>query len=252
MKKAIKSAVNILGFDLVRSNRSTNLRDDEIAFLHIGKNAGTQVMHVAAKLKDYGINIRKFGHDMKLSQLPNDAKYFFSIRRPESRFLSGFYSRKRKGKPRIYSEWSEHEAVAFSLFEDANDLAENLFSKGDIGKKARMAIKSISHTGMQQVDWFQRCAFIDQRPPLTIIRQENFASDMQRLLNLLNLDVDVTSMITKDKISAHKNEYNKTPPLSDRALENLREWYVQDCYFYEMCEDFLQREVGTDPVLAAK
>lgn len=242
MKKIVKIPLNALGFDLVRSKPPANLRDDEIAFLHIGKNAGTQVMNVAVKLKDYGINIHKFGHEVKLRQLPNDAKYFFSARKPESRFLSGFYSRKRKGQPRIYSEWSEHEAVAFSLFEHANDLAENLFSKGDIGKKARMAIKSISHTGMQQVDWFQRCAFIDQQPPLTIIRQENFVSDMQRLLNLLELDVDVTSLITKDKISAHRNDYEETPPLSDEALRNLREWYIQDCYFYEMCEDFLQRQ----------
>ena len=243
MKKIIKSAINTLCFYLVRSKWSANSRDDEIAFLHIGKNAGIQVMNVAVKLKDYGVNIHRLGHKVKLSQLPNDAKYFFSVRKPESRFLSGFYSRKRKGQPRMYREWSEHEAVAFSLFEHANDLAENLFSEGDIGKKARMAIKSISHTGMQQVDWFQRCAFIDQQPPLTIIRQENFVSDMQRLLNLLNIDVDVTSMITKDKITAHRNDYKETPPLSDVALKNLREWYIQDCYFYEMCEDFLQREV---------
>jgi hypothetical protein len=129
------------------------------------------------------------------------------------------------------------------LFEHANDLAENLFSKGVIGRQARMAIKSISHTGMQQIDWFQRCAFIDQQPPLAIIRQENFVSDMQRLLNLLNLDVDVTTMITKDNTSAHRNDYKETPPLSDLALKNLREWYIQDYYFYETCEDFIQGEV---------
>jgi hypothetical protein len=77
MKKFLKSAINQLGFDLVKSNRFANLRDDEIAFLHIGKNAGTQVMNVAVKLKDYGVNIHRFGHGVKLSQLPNDAKYFF-------------------------------------------------------------------------------------------------------------------------------------------------------------------------------
>ncbi|MDB3924960.1 sulfotransferase family 2 domain-containing protein [Candidatus Pelagibacter sp.] len=243
MKKILRSAINQLGFDLIRTKRSPNLlKDDEIAFLHIGKNAGTQVMNVAVKLKDYGINIHKFGHNTKLSQLPHGAKYFFSVRKPEARFFSGFYSRKRKGQPRIYSEWSKHEAVAFSLFEHANDLAENLFSEDHIGREARMAIKSISHTGKQQIDWFQRCGFIDQQPPLTIIRQEKFVSDMQRLLNLLNLDVDVTTMITKDNISAHRNDYTDVPPLSDLAIKNLREWYIQDCYFYEMCEDFLQRE----------
>lgn len=245
MKKLVKRANNQLDLSIVRSNRSADSKDGEIAFLHIGKNAGTQVMNIAHKLKEYGVNIRKFGHAVKLSHLPYDVRYFFSIRKPESRFISGFYSRKRKGQPRIYSEWSKHEALAFSLFEDANDVAENLFSEGVIGVQARMAIKSISHTGMQQFDWFQRCAFIDQQPPLTIIRQENFVFDMQRLLNLLNINVDVTTMITNDKISAHMNDYNGTPPLSEIALKNLRKWYIQDYYFYEMCEDFLKRKVDS-------
>ena len=240
MKKALKSIAHQLGFDVTRVNKSTKLRDGEIAFLHIGKNAGTQVMNVASKLEKYGVKIRKFRHTVKLFELPSDAKYFFSIRKPESRFVSGFYSRKRKGQPRTYAEWSEHEAVAFNLFEDANDIAENLFSDSVIGNQARMAIKSISHTSMQQIDWFQRCAFLEQQPPLTIIRQENFVSDMQRLLTLLNVDLDASSIIAKDGISAHSNDYANVPPLSDMALKNLREWYVQDYYFYEMCVDFLQ------------
>jgi len=244
MKKFLKSIVQHAGFDIVRSKRSIKLKDDEIAFLHIGKNAGTQVMNIAQKLEDYGVYIRKFGHNIKLSDLPNDKRYFFSIRKPEARFVSGFYSRKRKGQPRIYSEWSDHEALAFNLFEHANDLAENLFSDDVIGKQARMAIKSISHTSMQQIDWFQCCSFLDHQPPLTIIRQENFTSDMQSLLKLLNVDVDITNLITNDSISAHKNDYKDVPPLSEMALKNLRDWYIQDYYFYEMCVDFIQSKVN--------
>ena len=240
MKKFLKRMANRGGLDVIRSKQSFKLKNDEIAFLHIGKNAGTQVMNIAQKLENHGVYIRKFGHDIKLSQLPGDARYFFSVRKPESRFLSGFYSRKRRGQPTYYSEWSKHEALAFNLFDNANDVAENLFSEGSIGRQARMAIKSISHTGMQQIDWFQRCAFIDQQPPLTIIRQENFTYDMQRLLKLLNVDIDLTTMIAKDSTSAHKNDYKGVPPLSEMALKNLREWYIQDYYFYEMCEDFIQ------------
>ena len=217
-----------------------HISNDEIAFLHIGKNAGTQIMNVARQLISHGVKVVKLGHSVKLSVLPSDTRYFFSVRKPESRFFSGFYSRKRKGQPRIYSEWSKHEKVAFNLFEDANELAENLFSDSLRGIQARNAIKSISHTGMQQVDWFQRCAFLDQQPPLTIIRQENFVLDMQKLLTLLNVDVDVTTMITSDRVFAHKNDYSNVPPLSDLALKNLKQWYIQDYYFYDMCVGWLQ------------
>ena len=126
--------------------------DGDIVFLHIGKNAGTQVQHVTRQLEHYGIVVKSYGHRVKLFELPHDSQYFFSIRNPASRFVSGFYSRKRKGQPRLHNEWTPHEAIAFESFEHANELAENLFSTGAIGTRARQAIKSISHTGMQQYD----------------------------------------------------------------------------------------------------
>lgn len=82
-----------------------------IAFLHIGKTAGTQIQHITQQLKSYGLNIIKCNHDIKLKNLKNNIPYFFSIRKPSSRFKSGFYSRKRKGQPRIYSEWTKFEAI---------------------------------------------------------------------------------------------------------------------------------------------
>ena len=221
--------------------RNIELDDDEIAFLHIGKNAGTQVKNIAKNLSKYGIRIRKLGHFARLVQLPENARYFFSVRKPETRFVSGFYSRKRKGQPLMFNEWRKHEAIAFSLFEHANELAENLFCDGDRGKQARMAVKSIIHTGMQQCDWFLGCGFLDQQPPITIIRQEHFILDMQRLLTLLNVDVDVNTLVVTDDTTAHKNDYTSVPPLSDLALENLKKWYLQDYYFYELCEEWLEK-----------
>ena len=73
----------------------------EIAFLHIGKNAGTQIMHLAQQLKPHGIHVHQLPHSKKLYELPLAINYFFSIRHPITRFKSGFYSRKRKGQPRI-------------------------------------------------------------------------------------------------------------------------------------------------------
>jgi hypothetical protein len=222
-----------------RQIKKVNYNPEDIVFLHIGKNAGTQIMHVARQLGEAGISIKSFGHRFKLSDLPREIKYFFSIRNPANRFISGFYSRKRKGMPRIYSEWSEHETIAFKRFEHANELAEDLFAEGSRGIFARQAIKSISHTGMQQIDWLHGCAYLDIRPPLTIIRQELFNKDMQRLLDFLNVGHDISNFLTKDKIEAHRNNYDEAPPLSDVAIANLEKWYIQDYLFYDMCEAWL-------------
>jgi len=196
-------------------------------------------MHVAHQLQKHGIFIKNFGHNFRLLDLPKENKYFFSIRNPASRFISGFYSRKRKGQPRIYSEWSDHEIVAFQKFEHANELAEDLFLSGSRGISARQAIKSISHTGMQQIDWFQRCAYLEVQPPLTIIRQEFFNKDMQRLLDLLDVGLDISGLLTEDKMQAHSNNYDQCPNLSDLAIANLEKWYIQDYMFYERCEEWL-------------
>ena len=243
MIKVSKKILNLMGFEITRIKRVKH-KSDQIAFLHIGKNAGTQVLHLARQLKYHGIYIYKYGHGVKLSDLPRDARYFFSIRKPDKRFVSGFYSRKRKGQPKTYNEWSPHEKIAFEAFEHANDLAENLFNDDMIGNQARQAIKSISHTGMQQYDWFQRSAFLDVQPPITIIRQEHFRQDMQRFMDLVNVEIDIETLFTDNKMAAHKNDYDTVPALSDASIANLERWYAQDYWFYKMCEAWLEERAS--------
>src|SRR5215469_6421945 len=99
-----------------------------IHFLHIGKNAGTQIKFVAQQINQNDENCRivTHPHEVKLGHLPQGARYFFSIRNPLTRFKSAFYSRKRKGLPRFFLDWSAEEKQVFSSFEHANDLAEAL------------------------------------------------------------------------------------------------------------------------------
>ena len=214
----------------------------EISFLHIGKNAGTQVKYVAKNLLKKGIKIKFYNHKVKLHELPIETKYFFSIREPASRFISGFYSRKRKGMPRLYSEWSLHEKMAFKDFEHANNLAENLFSTDIKGISALSAIKSISHTGMQQIDYFWRAAYFQIQPPIAIIRQEYFEEDMQKLLIRIGVETKISTLVTDDNIQSHKNDYSEIPPLSELARNNLKKWYVQDYMFYEYCEEWIKQK----------
>ena len=219
----------------------------EIAFVHIGKNAGTQIMHLAQQLKPHGLLVHKLSHSKRLYDVPMAMNYFFSIRDPITRFKSGFYSRKRKGQPRIYAEWTKPEAVAFGHFEHANQLAEALFQQDEAGYLATQAVQSILHTAMQQIEWFERIGFLDLRPPVWIIRQENFAQDFETFLQKLGLPLKYADLSpAQDAATAHSNDYAQVPPLSDLAKENLRRWYARDFAFYDVCVQWMRKH---DPLI---
>lgn len=219
-------------------------RRTRLHFIHIGKNAGTQITGIGAQINRSSRKYRfvKHSHHSTVGLIPAGESYFFSIRNPVSRFKSGFYSRKRKGQPRIYSEWSPHEALAFAAFEHANDLAEALFERSDKGKAAYCAMQSIQHVSRpQQHSIFKDGFFLDLRPPVFILRQENLEADMARLWEVLKLDVSVS--LTSDPLKAHKNDYSDIPALSDKAIANLQKWYAADVEFYHMCEMWIEKQM---------
>lgn len=215
----------------------------DIHYLHIGKCAGTQVLTLAQSVNARGPKRRilKRSHDVFLKHLPPKVDYFFSIRDPLSRFRSGFYSRKRKGQPRNYFEWSADDAQAFVDFPEANDLAESLFSDGALGAKAWAAMKSIRHVAQNQSDWFYcKGNFLKTRPPLWILRTEHFDKDLKTLLDRVDLGVPTDGLVASDDpIDRHANDYKAIPDLSDKALENLKTWYAQDIAFYQACETWM-------------
>lgn len=215
-----------------------------IHFLHIGKAAGSQVGLIArgfnAQSKDFAIH--KHPHGMVLRDLPRQTPYMFSVRHPVSRFLSGFHSRKRKGQPKLLVPWTRHETLAFADFEHANDLAEALFSQDDRGLLAFRAIKSIGHTAQNQVDWIAPMGyFLKRRPPIAILRQEQFDSDLAAVSAYVG--EDIRKYITTDPKNAHRNDYSAVPPLTELAVSNLERWYAQDIEFYRLCSSWMDRKL---------
>ena len=65
---------------------------------------------------------------------PGEPVAFF-VRHPVSRFVSGFNSRMRKGRPRRNVEWSEGERWSFERFRTPDELARALAS-ADPGARA--------------------------------------------------------------------------------------------------------------------
>lgn len=214
----------------------------KLHFLHISKNAGTQMGIIAQQINADGrYLVEKHRYSMKLRNIPVSEDFFFSIRSPETRFVSGFYSRKRRGEPRIFSEWSVYEREAFGDFEHANDLAEALFEPGHIGLRALCAIKSIQHCAEDQVSWFMYAGyFLRIRVPLMIMRQEHFESDTAFLFQLLG--IKTAPVFDRSSIGSHANNYAGVPPLSAKAIANLRRWYAQDFELYEKLNHWLANQ----------
>lgn len=240
MKNIIIKIFNSFGFSI---KKKYNLSIKDIAYLHIGKTGGTQIMNIFSKLRNNNLNVVKHKHEVKLSDISIHNDYFFSIRKPVNRYLSGFYSRLRKGKPRLYVEWSKEEEIAFKNFSNANELAESIYLQNEKGKKAQIAMIGISHINTNQIDWFQKLSFLDHRPPLYIIRQENLVSDMSTLFKILKLNYNVRDLIDHRPEISHSNDYSKTSPLSLLAIENLNKWYSKDNLFYKVCEDWISLKV---------
>src|SRR5205823_2768329 len=98
-----------------------------VNLLHVGKTGGTAVKHaLRTALHAGGYCIRLCRHGVRLRDVPPGEKVVFFVRDPASRFVSGFYSRLRQGRPRYTSPWSRAEKAAFGRFGTPNDLAAAL------------------------------------------------------------------------------------------------------------------------------
>jgi hypothetical protein len=201
----------------------------KIHFLHVGKTGGTALKEA---LQENAPDVVKHGHKTRLCNIPIGDKAFFFIREPCSRFVSGFNSRKRRGRPRFDNPWSKGERIAFEAYPTANSLAESLYTKDH--EKAAAAMRSIGHVRSSIYDWIISDNYIRSRcgDIILIGLQEQLDQDLQRLKDLGV--VSQSAPLPTDDFRTHRNPDNLDVSLSSQALQNLRKWYERDLRFYEM------------------
>lgn len=206
-----------------------------VHMLHIGKTGGTALKaRLCALNEDPDCRVRFFLHDhgVRLRHLPPGARYFFAVRDPVARFVSGFYSRKRQGQPRYFYPWSPDEKAAFDRFAEAHDLAEALADPGDAG--ARAAMEAIQHVNAAHLDWFDGdpALPLKRRRPVAILRQTHLDADFARMLTALGVTCPRTEAALPARTeAAHRNDYSRVPPLSEPGRTALERWYADDIAF---------------------
>lgn len=216
-----------------------------VHFLHLGKTGGSAVKHAIETCRNphmcYVLYLHP--HETTLRDVPEGHKFFFLLRDPVSRFVSGFYSRQRQGQPRYYLRWSAGEKTAFERFESPNALGRALCS-ADPGERAaaEAAMRSIMHVKDSYWNWFEsRDYFLSRLPDLFFIGfQEQLAEDFEVLRNKLFLPC---LTLPQDDLFAHRNPAELDRSLDPEALANLKRWYADDYAFVELCHDIVrQRE----------
>ncbi len=208
-----------------------------VHFLHIGKTGGTAIKEAFKNNLITSKNIIILHtHNTTLYDIPEGEKVFFFLRDPISRFISGFYSRQRKGRPRFNNEWSPDEKIAFKNFKTPNELAESLSSK-DKNRKliAEYAMKNIYHVKSSYWDWFVNEEYFSSRVKdiLFIGFQENMEDDFNKLVSKLGFEKNI--VLPQDNIKAHKNPSDVDLFISNQGKMNLKNWYLQDFQFIKWC-----------------
>ena len=211
-------------------------------FLHIGKTGGVAFKHALSK---HPANNRYIvylhPHSVKLRDIPEGESVIFFLRDPISRFLSGFFSRQRQGRPRFFSPWDSDEKNAFEYFDTPNQLAIAL-SSTDAEEKTRgqKAMKSIEHVKNSYWEWFESEEYLKSRLSdiFFIGFQERLTEDFEILKSKLGLSE--SAELPNDDIKAHKNPTNLDKTLEDKAIENLKHWYNGEYKLISLCKEIIE------------
>lgn len=210
-----------------------------VHFLHVSKAGGSALRHAvrassfnaAGPLQTPWGTVYTHNHRFRFADLGRNDKAVFPLRDPVSRFLSGFYSRLRKGAPRYFIAWTDAEAQAFEWFPTPQALADALAEpQGEGRRRAEFAMNRIRHVKRPMTHWTGKPSHLRRHidKVLYVARQETLDEDWERLKDLLELPREV--MLPDDPVIAHKTEYGAQGDrtISDKGIEALHAWYAED------------------------
>jgi hypothetical protein len=217
-----------------------NVSRVKLHFLHIGKTGGTAIKEVLKRyLESSKYIIILHGHSTSLKDIPKGELVFFFLRDPISRFVSGFYSRQRKGQPRYNSDWNEYEKKVFNTFTTPNEvalaLADPLSKEYEI---AKISMQYVQHFRPYK-DWYIDFQYFESRLEdiFFIGFQESLEKDFETLKNLL--EIPLLATLPTDDIGAHKNPKDIDKFIDADGINALQECYRDDFIFFNRCKELM-------------
>ena len=208
-----------------------------VHFLHIGKTGGTALVEALRPhrvTKRYSIVLHD--HRTLLRDVPVGDFFVFFVRSPLRRFVSGFISRQRQGRPRYHKPWNEAEQLAFSRFKTPNELAHAL-EDPDANRRAEAqeAMRSIHHVQSSYWDWFESEAYFRSRlnDLFFMGRQESLSSDF--LILRAKLGLPESAALPDDDVRSHRTVITESIEVDEISRSILTRWYARDLEFMELC-----------------
>jgi len=213
-------------------------KKQKVHFLHIGKTGGTAIKTALKEYLDSNLkySIILHNHGTSLKDVPEGEYVVFFLRDSISRFISGFYSRQRKGQPRYNSEWSNDERKVFEKFNTPNEVAIALAdSFSPYHGLSLLAMEGVQHFRPYR-DWYINCAYFESRSNdiLFVGFQESLESDFSKLKKILEIPKD--ALLPTDDVNAHKNPINLDKSIDKESRIALEKWYDNDFIFIEKCK----------------
>jgi hypothetical protein len=211
-------------------------------FLHVGKTGGTAIkvaIRGVAERTRFAVELHR--HAVRVRDLPEEEPFFFAVRDPVARFVSGFSSRQRQGRPAHNSPWRPEEAVAFGRFGNPEELALALGARtGGRYEEAVHAMHAIEHVNQSYWYWFEDPEHLIASSDriLWIGRQESLDADLPGLAEVLGL----AELVPPDSPDlAHRAPAGGNGSLSEEAEAHIRRWYQPDYEFLALCEELRAR-----------
>ena len=212
----------------------------KVHILHIGKTGGTALKHALKKVQSPKFEIVFHNHKFKLMDVPEREKVVFFLRNPESRFLSAFYSRKRKGKPRYDSQWSKTEELLFNTYPNHQMFIDALRRREEAGMQLlKKSLEEIKHF-WSITYWLESLDYLSKRKNdiLFVGFQETLNKDFETLKEKLGLDKSIA--LPANDLDAHRG------PGYDKSLNNVQKnflvnLYAEDLNIIEFCKSNLNQ-----------
>jgi len=205
-------------------------------FLHIGKTGGSAIKSALESSSDGAYELVLHHHASTLEHVPQGERFFFVLRDPVDRFVSGFYSRQRLGRPRYESPWSSAEDTAFACFDTPDSLACALSSRDDEERwQALDAIRSIQHVRDSYWTWFRDDRYFNSRlgDLLAVLWLPDLTATFPQLC--AQLGISPAPPLPDDDVGAHRNPADLDRTLSTQARASLERWYASDQALVDRC-----------------